>query len=160
VREAVHGMDAGLPVSRLRSMTDVVRERMFQPRIYGLLFTIFAAAALLLASIGLYGVVAFSVAQRTREIGVRMALGARSADVQRMVVRSGARLVGLGLLIGGPVALLLARLLRGVLYSVQAGDPVTFLGTVLVLASVALLASWLPARRAARLDPMVVLRSD
>ncbi|HET6765410.1 MAG TPA: ABC transporter permease [Longimicrobiaceae bacterium] len=160
VREAVHGVDAGLPVSHLRSMTDVVRERMFQPRIYGMLFSIFAAAALLLASIGLYGVVAFSVAQRTREIGVRMALGARSADVQRMVVRSGARLVALGLLIGGPIALLLARLLRGVLYRVQAGDPVTFVGTILLLASVALLASWLPARRAARLDPMVVLRSD
>jgi putative ABC transport system permease protein len=160
VRTAVHRVDPGLPVSQLRSMTEVVRERMFQPRIYGMLFAMFAGAALLLASIGLYGVVAFSVAQRTREIGVRMALGARSADVQRMVVRGGARLVALGLLIGGPVSLLLARLLRGVLYRVQAGDPVTFVGTVLLLASVALLASWLPARRAARLDPMVVLRND
>jgi putative ABC transport system permease protein len=160
VRAAVHRVDSGLPLARLRPMAEVVRERMFQPRIYGLLFGIFAAAALLLASIGLYGVVAFSVAQRTREIGVRMALGARAADVQRMVVRQGARLVGLGLLIGGPAALALARLLRGMLYHVRAGDPITFAATVAVLGGTALLASWLPARRAARLDPMVVLRQD
>jgi predicted permease len=159
-RQALRAFDKDLPVSEMFTMREVVRRRMFQPRIYGSMFAVFAGAALLLASVGLYGVVAYTVAQRTHEIGVRVALGATMAHVLRLVVRQGARLVALGLLIGVPAALALTRLLRGALYGVSPGDPATFVGMTMLLSAVALLASYVPARRATRVDPMTALRSD
>jgi len=137
-----------------------VRLRMFESRVYGVMFAVFALVALLLASVGLYGVMSYTVAQRTHEVGVRIALGALPGDVIRMMVRRGARLIGIGLAIGVPAAFLLARVLRGALYGVSASDPVTFAGIVALLTGVALAASWLPARRAARVEPMVALRTE
>ena len=159
VRREIRAFDKDLPVARVATMRQVVRERMFQPRVYGTMFGIFAAAALLLASVGLYGVMAYTVAQRTHEIGVRMSLGAQPRDVLRLVVRDGARLTALGLAIGLPAAFGLARLLRGTLYGVSPSDPATFVGISILLTTVAIVASYLPARRAARVDPMEALRS-
>jgi putative ABC transport system permease protein len=110
--------------------------------------------------LGIYGVLAFAVAQRQREIGVRMALGAGLGDVRRMVVRDGMRAVLPGVVLGLAGALAVSRLLRGMLYGVSASDPLTFLSVAAVLTAVALLASWLPARRATRVDPMIAIRAE
>jgi predicted permease len=118
------------------------------------------ALALLLAALGLYGVMAFSVAQRTREIGIRMALGAQAGSVQRLVVKQGMSLVLIGVSIGAPVSLALAQVMKSLLFGLGAADPATYGGVVLLLAIVALLACWAPARRAARVDPMVALRHE
>jgi len=160
VRQAVRGQDPDLPVSSLSTMDEVVRQRIFEPRVYGGLFAAFAAVALLLAAVGLYGVVSYGVAQRRHEVGVRIALGASPSDVVRLVVGGGARLVALGLLLGVPTALLFARALRGALYGVSASDPATFASISVLLAAIALAATWLPARRAARVDPSIALRSE
>ena len=160
VRDAIHELDKDLPIARIKSYPQVVREEMFEPRVYGLMFGIFAVAALVLASIGLYGVMAYSVAQRTHEIGVRMALGARPGDVQRLIVRRGVLLTVVGLVIGLPAAFALSQLLRSSLYGVTPGDPATFVGIPLLLTAVALLASYVPARRATKVDPVVALRNE
>jgi len=123
------------------------------------MFAIFAGTALLLASIGLYGVMSYAVSQRTHELGVRMALGARREDVLGLVLGGALRLIGIGLLIGVPAALGLSQLLRGALYGVSATDPLTFILIPAVLASVALAATYVPARRATRVDPATALRS-
>jgi ABC-type antimicrobial peptide transport system permease subunit len=153
-------VDPDLPLTRVQTMREVVRLRMFESRIYGAMFAVFALVALLLASVGLYGVMSYTVAQRTHEMGVRIALGALPADVIRLMVVRGARLIAVGLAIGVPAAFLLARVLRGALYGVSAGDPGTFAGIVALLSGVALAASYLPARRAARVEPMVALRTE
>ena len=120
----------------------------------------FGALALALAAIGLYGVVSYGVAQRTREIGIRMALGAGRPRVVRLLVAGGLRLVVIGGVLGLALALAAARLLGGLLFEVSALDPLTFLGVPLVLGAAALLAAWLPARRASRVDPLAALRTD
>jgi ABC-type antimicrobial peptide transport system permease subunit len=125
-----------------------------------LLLTIFAGAALLLAAIGIYGVIAYGVTQRIQEIGIRMALGAQRADVLRMVVRQALLLAAGGIVIGGAGALLLTRLMEGLLFQVKPGDPVTFAVVSGVLAAVALLASYIPGRRATRVDPVIALRAE
>jgi putative ABC transport system permease protein len=125
-----------------------------------LLLGIFAAAALVLAALGVYGVISYGVVQRTREIGIRMALGARQNDVLRLVVGGALRLAGLGIGIGLLLALALSRFLRGMLFGIGTFDPLAYLGLTLALAFVALFSSWLPARRAARVDPNVALRSE
>jgi putative ABC transport system permease protein len=160
VRAAIAELDKDLPLARVQSMSQTIREEMFESRVYGTMFGTFAIAALVLASIGLYGVMSYAVAQRTHEIGVRMALGAQPGDVLRLVVRSGIRLLAVGLLIGVPAAFGLAQVLRGALYGVTPSDPSTFVAIPAVLAIVALIASYVPARRATRVDPMVALRSD
>lgn len=160
VKRVVAAVDRDLPVSHITSMDDAIRDRMFAGRVYGAMFAIFGIAALLLASVGLYGVMSYAVVQRTQEVGVRMALGALPRDVLALVLGSSARMLGLGILFGVPAAIGLAQLLRGTLYGISATDPATFVSIPAVLALVALLASWVPARRATRVDPVVAIRSE
>ena len=129
-------------------------------RLSSFVLSAFGVLALALAAIGLYGVVSYGVAQRTREIGIRMALGAGRPRVVRLLVAGGLRLVVIGGVLGLALALAAARLLGGLLFEVSALDPLTFLGVPLVLGAAALLAAWLPARRASRVDPLAALRTD
>jgi len=160
VRAEMRRIDANVPPAEVKAMPRVVSERMFEPRVYGFMFSIFAVSALVLAVIGIYGVMAYSVAQRTHEFGVRMALGAQPRDVLLLVFRGGVRLVVLGLVIGVPAALAMGRGIGGLLYGVRPGDPATFVGIPVLLGAVALLASMVPARRATRVEPIVALRSE
>jgi putative ABC transport system permease protein len=153
-------IDPNQPVGEVRPMREFVAEDLTQPRFTMLLFGSFAAAALLLAAIGLYGVMAFGVTQRTREIGVRVALGAQPADVLRLVMQRGMLLTGTGLAIGFVAALALGRVVAGLLYGITPTDPGTLLTVALVLAGVAMVATYLPARRAMQLDPTVALRAE
>jgi predicted permease len=159
-RREVLALDPELPVYDVKSMDSAVDEALSGRRFSLVLLGLFAAVALLLAAVGVYGVMSYGVAQRTREIGIRMALGARQEDVQRMVVRDGARLAGAGIVIGILLAVSLSRVLRGMLFGVSAFDPLSYVVLTLVLAAVALFASWLPARRASRVDPGVALRAE
>jgi len=153
-------IDANQPVGEVRPMRDLVADDLAQPRFTMLLLGSFAAAALLLAAIGLYGVIAFGVVQRTQEIGIRLALGARQSDVLRLVMRRGMLLTATGLAIGMTASLALGRVVGGLLYGVTSNDPATLLAVALFLAAVAMLATYLPARRASRVDPMVALRAE
>ena len=156
----VREIDPNQPVSDVRTMDTLVAADLARPRFTLLLLAGFAAMALLLAGVGLYGVVAGAVAQRTREIGVRVALGAQYVDVVRLVMRRGATLVGLGLAIGVASTLALGRFVSSLLYEITPRDPLTLFGAAMFLAVVALVAAFIPARRAARLDPMVALRTE
>lgn len=160
VRQAVRSVDADLPVSNLSTMTDLIAGTTGPRRFSMLLLGAFSALAAVLASVGLYGVMSYLVTQRARELGVRLALGAKANDVLRLVLRQGMRLALAGVAIGLVAALGLSRLLRGMLYQVSAADPLTYVVIPLLLTLVALAATWLPARRATRLDPAVVLRED
>ncbi len=160
LRRAVTEVDAALPVYNLGTMQGRVLDSMAQARFSTMLLTVFGAIALALAAIGVYGVISYGVAQRTQEIGIRMALGARHADVLGMVVRHGATLAAIGLGVGLAGALLLSRLLSTLLFRISPTDPPTFASGLVVLSAVAVLAAVLPARRAARTDPMVALRND
>jgi ABC-type antimicrobial peptide transport system permease subunit len=124
------------------------------------LLSLFGVVALALAAIGLYGIIAYAVAHRTREIGIRMALGAQGRDVLRLVMREGLVLAGVGIVIGVATALAAMRLIEAYLYGVSPADPVTFIAIPLLLGGVALVACWLPARRAAKVDPMIAFRCD
>jgi putative ABC transport system permease protein len=148
----------GLPVSDLRSMNDVVSRSISRQRFNMTLMTVFGGAALALAAIGIYGLMAYSVAQRTQEIGIRLALGADGPRVRNMVVLQGARLAAIGVAIGLASAFGLARLVASLLFGVKAWDPAVFVSVPIVLALVALAAVWLPAIRASRVDPIVALR--
>ena len=159
-RAEIRRIDPDVPLAEVKAMPRVIAERNFEPRVYGLMFSIFAGSALVLAVIGIYGVMAYSVAQRTHEFGVRIALGAQPRDVLLLVLRAGVRLVVLGLLIGIPVAFGMGRGLGGLLYGVKPTDPATFIGVPLLLGTVALLASMVPARRATRVEPIIALRND
>ncbi len=152
--------DALVPVGRARAMEEVLMGSLSFQRFLMALLTAFAALAITLASIGLYGVIAYGVTERTHEIGVRMALGARARDVLQLVLRRGVRLIALGVVLGLGGALGLTRFISGQLYGVHAIDPWTFAGVTALLAVVALLACWLPARRATRVDPMIALRTE
>ncbi|MFL5579609.1 MAG: ABC transporter permease [Gemmatimonadaceae bacterium] len=162
LRAALRGVDPAVPVFAEHTMEEVIRlsNAVWQSRLYGGMFAAFAGIALFLAAIGVYGVMAYSVSARTHEIGVRMALGARAGDVRRLVVRQGMRLALIGVAAGLPLAFGLARLLSSFLYGVTSSDPVTFAAVGSVLAGTALLACYLPARRATRVDPVVALRSE
>jgi predicted permease len=160
VRRSVQAVDADVPASSVRSMDQWLAASVAPRRFQGLLLSLFSLAALLLAAVGLYGLVAYAVACRTREIGLRMALGARGPDVVGLLVRQGGRRIGLGLAAGLLLSLGLTRLLAGVLFGIRPHDPATFALMTSLLAGVGLLASALPARRAAGIDPAVALRSD
>jgi putative ABC transport system permease protein len=160
VRRAIAELDGGQPVMQLRSMDQLVWESVAQPRFEVTLVGLFAGLALLLAVVGLYGVIAYLVAQRTQEIGIRIALGAQRRDVLQLVVGHGLKLVAVGLVLGIAGALAVTRLLRDLLFEVSATDPLVFVIVPITFALVALVASWLPARRAASVDPMIALRDE
>jgi putative ABC transport system permease protein len=160
VRGEVYQVDRNQPLARVRTMEDVVTESVGPRRFSMALLSGFAALALFLATIGIYGVIAYSVTQRTHEIGIRMALGAGHGDVLRLVVGQGLKPVGVGVALGLIAAWPLARLLSGLLFQVSTTDPWTFAGIPLLLAGVALCACYLPARRAARVDPLTALRFE
>ncbi|HYZ89018.1 MAG TPA: ABC transporter permease, partial [Myxococcales bacterium] len=160
IAREISALDPDQPVSGVQTLEDRVRSTLDQRRLSALLLSIFSAGALFLTVVGLYATLAFSVAQRTREIGVRMALGARIAGVIRLVVGQGMRLASLGVAIGIVAALVLGRLIAGLLYGVGSHDVATFTAVVVVLLGSALLACWVPARRAARVDPVVALHAE
>ena len=160
LRQALHDIDPELPLFEMAPLEDWVVQAMATRRFTALLLAIFAATALLLAALGNYGVMAYIIGQRRREIGLRMALGAHETDVLRMVVGHGLRLAGVGLGMGAAGLLAGGRLLRSLLFGISSADPATMVVIAAVLMAVALLATWLPARRAARTSPMVALRRD
>lgn len=160
LREQLEEMDSSIPLYRVRTLQDYVSQSAAQPRFQTLLITFFAAMALLLSAIGLYAVLSYMVAQRTLEIGLRLALGAQRADVLELILRRGVALAATGLAIGILVSLLLTRFMAGMLYGVRPFDPLTFVGVTMVLLLVSLIASMAPAYRAARLDPMNTLREQ
>jgi putative ABC transport system permease protein len=157
---AVHELDATLPVFRLETLEEELHNRLDKERGASSLLGVFGTLALLLAALGLYGVMAYAVSQRTREIGIRVALGAGQAHVLRQFVGEGVRLAAVGVVIGLALSVGLTRVIAQFLYGVTATDAATFAAGAVVLCVVAVAASWLPARRAARVDPMVALRSE
>jgi predicted permease len=160
VRNVLHEMDPQLPLYEIRPMDDYLALSVGRQKFQTVLLGSFAGIALLLTAVGLYGVMAYSVVQRTHEIGIRMALGASQGHVLEMVLRGGAQMAAIGLGIGVAGALVLTRFMQSMLYDVKSQDPVTFAGVCVVLAGVALLASYIPARRATKVDPMVALRYE
>jgi predicted lysophospholipase L1 biosynthesis ABC-type transport system permease subunit len=160
VRREVLAVDPNLPLFGIRTMEERVGDALSRARFGSLLLGAFAGIALLLAAVGVYGVMAYAVAQRTHEMGVRMALGAERRDVLRLVLGQGAWLAALGIGAGLLVSLALTRVLSGLLYGVTATDPYTFGGIAVALGSAALLATYVPARRATRVDPMLALRHE
>jgi putative ABC transport system permease protein len=160
VRQAVWTVDKDQPVSNVRTLDQVFAPAISRERFQALLLGLFAALALLLACVGLYGVISYAVVQRTHEIGVRVALGARPADVLRLVIRQGMTLTFVGLVIGIGVGSVVTRVLTDMLYGVSARDPLTFVGVPVLLLLVAFLACYIPARRATRIDPLVALRYE
>jgi putative ABC transport system permease protein len=160
LRAAVHDVDPDLPVYRVRTLKSVVADSLSDQRFNATLFSIFAALALILASVGVYGVITYSVSQRTSEMGLRLALGAERREVLALVVRQAMARVAIGVAVGLAGALAAGRFLRSLVVGVPVRDPLTFGGVALVLLAVALLATWLPARRATRVDPVVALRSE
>lgn len=157
---AVHKIDANLPVAKIRTVESILHESIAQPRFYMVLLATFASVALVLAALGIFGVMSYTVSQRTREIGIRIALGAHGGSVVSMVVRQAMRLAITGLALGLIAALALSRTLTTLLFNLSPTDPLTFVVVATVLATVAFVASYIPARRAARVDPMVALRIE
>jgi putative ABC transport system permease protein len=160
VKGEVAALDRNLPVAKIQTLAQIVSGSVTQQRFNLMLLGAFAALALALAAVGIYGVIAYAVTQRTREFGIRLAVGAQTGDVLRLVIGQGIKLVFIGVLLGLGGALALTRLMKTLLFNVSATDPLTFVVIALILLGVALLACWIPARRATRVDPLVALRCE
>jgi len=160
IRNQVRQMDANVPVANVRSMNEVVATALATPRLTGFLLSTFAAIALALAAVGIYGVLAYVVSQRTREIGIRLAIGADRSQLLGMVLRQGLLLAGIGIAAGLIGAFALTRLMTSLLYNVRPHDPITFAAVAAGLLLIALVASFLPARRATRVSPTTALRAE
>jgi putative ABC transport system permease protein len=160
VRAAAASLNADIPIYNVSALDDVIARTVWHVRVFGGLFVVFGFAALLLAAIGLYAVMAFSVSRRAREVGIRIALGARAGHVLRLVFRQGIIQLGIGITLGLGLAALLSQLVAGVLFEVQPRDPATFGAVVAVLAAAGLLACYVPARRAAKVDPLSAMRAE
>jgi len=160
MRAEVTALDKDQPVTNIRTLAQLLADSISQSRFYLLLLAFFAAIALILAAVGLYGVVSYTVRQRTHEIGVRMAFGAQPGDVMRLIIKYGMMMTLIGALIGLAGALSLTRVMKNLLFGVSATDPLTFAAVSALLALVALLACYIPARRATRVDPLVALRVE
>jgi putative ABC transport system permease protein len=159
-RAEIASVDPELPLYNIKPMNRVITESIVGIAYVAAMMAVLGGIALVLASVGVFGVMSYSVSERVHEIGVRMSLGAQTSDIVRMVLRSGMLLTIIGLTLGLPIAFALARALSSVLFGVEAADPFSFIGLPLLLAGVAALASYLPARRAARVDPLVALRCE
>ena len=160
VRRTIHDLDRNLPISNVFTMDRVVVRSLWQPRMFSWIFGFFGAVALVLAVVGVYGVVSYSVAQRTREIGIRVALGAARGSIRAMVLRQGMRATAVGVGIGLAGAVAVTRVMGALLYGVSPTDPLTFGLVTVVLGVTALVASLVPAWRATRVDPIVALRYE
>ena len=151
-------VDSGVPVAQVRLLEDIVADSVAPQRLIMWLLVAFAGLAALLAAVGIYGVMAYSVTERTHEIGVRMALGAGSTDMLRMVMLDGAKVTAAGIIAGLAAAFAFTRVMSTLLYKVSAADPITFAGISALIVCVSLVASYIPARKASHVDPMVALR--
>jgi predicted permease len=160
VQVVVRSLDPNLPVFNIQTLETHIGASSFQQRLAGSLLGVFGMLALTLAAVGLYGVISYAVGQRTREIGIRVALGAQDRDIVRLVVRLGLGLAMFGVAIGLAAAVALSRLLSGLLFGIPPTDPITYIAVAAMLTSVALLASYVPALRATRIDPMAALRHE
>ena len=157
IRHEMKTIDSGIPVAQIRALDDIVSDSVAPLRLNMWLLVSFAGLAALLAAVGIYGMISYSVSERTHEIGVRMALGAASKDILRMVMIDGARVSAIGIVLGIGAALGLTRLMSILLYKVSATDPITFAGISVLTVCVTLIATYLPARKASRVDPMIAL---
>jgi putative ABC transport system permease protein len=160
IRNQIRALEPNEPINQVITMDRRLSDSVAQRRYQTLLFGVFAAVALVIATVGIYGVISYGVGQRTHEIGIRMALGAQSGDVLRMVIGQGMRLTMIGAVLGVAAALGLTRALESLLFDISATDPVTFVSVTLLLVIVALIASYIPARRATKVDPLLTLRHD
>jgi putative ABC transport system permease protein len=157
---ALRDASGGLPVAHIRTMEEIEAKNIARQRFDMLLLTVFGLAAVLMAAIGIYGVLSYSVQQRTQELGVRMALGAQASNLRNMVIRQGMVLTLIGVLLGSCGALWLTHFLKSFLFGVKTLDPVTFFATPLLLIGISLISVWQPAMRATRVDPMTALRIE
>jgi putative ABC transport system permease protein len=160
VRRVIHEVNPDIAINDIQPMDEVISEALWQRRLWGVLFALFAGVALLLAAVGLYGVMSYLVSQRTREIGVYVALGARPLDIHRLIAGQGLKLLSLGVTLGLLGAIALSRVMTSLLFGVTAYDVPTFAGVSLLLAVVTLAACVIPSRRAANVDPIVALRAE
>ena len=159
-QKAIWSVNPGLPESKAEPLTKTLDGQVAEPRLYALLLGVFGVIALTLAAVGTYSVIAYSVAQRIQEIGIRMALGAQTGSILRLVVEHGMKLVASSVVLGLTASFALTRLMSNMLFGVSAVDPSTFIVITLLLTIVALLACWIPARRATKVDPMIALRRE
>src|ERR1043166_3345127 len=160
VRQVVNEVDKSVPVSEVKTMDHVVSASITQPRFNLFLLGLFGAVAMILSAAGIYGVTAYGVTQRTHELGIRIALGAQVGDVLKMILGQGMAVIGVGMVLGLAAAFALARLLRSLLFGVGENDPLTFTAITVVLFIVALVACYVPARRATKVDPLTTLRYE
>jgi len=160
VRKQIYALDPSMAIFNEETMEDHVRTAYFLPRLAATLFGVFGGIGLVLAAIGLYGVMSYAVSRRTREIGIRMAMGAKPGTVERLILRQGMVLTVIAIAFGWPAAWMLAKLASSFLYGIQPHDAFTFVIVPPLLAAIALVACWIPARRAATVDPMQALRTE